>query len=170
MAGRGRRGRGGGGGGARAAPLKRAAAGAGAAERRSEPERACVCLCFVRARSSASRGAAAKVCGVFRSSPPRPWPCRLRAPLYPFSWPRGPSPGTARAATFSSLGPAGREGEHESECGPALDTSRKRTRREAGGQAARRVFAKGRAKQERPLWVFVWFICSRTLYPPPPSL
>lgn len=104
MAGRGRRGRGG--GGARAAPLKRAAAGAGAAEPWSGPVagRACVCLCFARARSSASRRGAAKVCGVFSSSP-RPRPCRLHEPL-PSPLPtEGPSPGTARAAPFSLLRP-----------------------------------------------------------------
>lgn len=107
MAGRGRRGRGGEeGGGARAAPLKRAAARAGAAQPWSEPEsgRACVCLCFAPARSSASRGDAAKVCGVFGFSP-SPWPCRLRAPLPPPLLTEGPSPGKARAAPLSPLRP-----------------------------------------------------------------
>lgn len=97
----------------RAAPLKRAAARAGAAEPRSQPEpqpdpgRACVCLCFAPARSSASRGAAAKVCGVFSSSP-LPCPASSTTPLLPPTQASGQNPGTARAAPFFPLRPWGR--------------------------------------------------------------
>lgn len=31
------------------------------------------------------------------------------------------------------------------------------------------MFAKGQAKQARPLWGSVWFICPQALHPPPPS-
>lgn len=134
MAGRGRRGRGG--GGARAAPLKRAAAGAGAAEPWSGPVagRACVCLCFARARSSASRRGAAKVCGVFSSSP-RPRPCRLHEPL-PSPLPtEGLSPGTARAAPFSLLRPrAGRWNVGTSADGPLSLPEKRKDGKKRGEQ------------------------------------
>lgn len=141
-------------------------------------------------RSRAAVGARAGVClFMFRSGPFKCFPRRRSQslwrlpllcssplalpPLHPLVPPRlaqGPEPGNGTGGHLLFSWPADPEGEHESERGRALVTSRKKTRREAGGQPARRVFAKGRAKQERPLWDFVWFICSRTLYPPPPSL
>lgn len=166
MAGRGRRGRGG--GGARAAPLKRVAARAGAAEPRSGPEagRACVCLCFARA---------------LKCFPPRRrqslWRLQLFSPSAALPPPRtlaipppngGSEPGDGAGSSLLPSSPAGREGERGYERRRALVTSRKKKRREEAGQAARRVFAKGRAEQERPLWGFVRFIFSRTLCPPPP--
>lgn len=78
-------------------------------------------------------------------------PRRLRA-LLPSPPSGGPEPEDCAGSPLLLSSPAGREGECGSERKRALVTSRNREKREEGRQAAQRVFAKGRAEQQRPLW------------------
>lgn len=116
-------------------------------------------------RSPAAVGARAQA-GVrlfmFRSSPFKCFPRRRRQslasqllsrfpalppprPLVTLLLADGPEAGDGAGSSLLPSSPAGREGERGSERARALVTSRKKKTREEGGQAARRVFAKGRA-------------------------